>query len=114
MMDTSIFNKENAIVYGDIDAEGFLQEDQKQFGCKIIEAWKMRIMVWHSCFIVWAMPSEFFPAEETVVCLGIAAVFYSECAVDDEEKIMRWLYFPVNSTVLQNTPQLYLKKWMQS
>ena len=85
MMDTSIFNKENAIVYGDIDAEGFLQARSKAIRVQNYRSVEDANYGLAQLFHRLGDVSEFFPAEETVVCLGIAAVFYSECAVDDEE-----------------------------
>ena len=113
MMDTSIFNKENAILYGDIAAEGFLQARSKQSGRKIIEAWKMPIMAWHSCFIVWAMPANFFQWRRVLFALELRQCFISN-ALWMMRKVTKMVLFPANSTVLQNTLQLYLKKWMQS
>ena len=113
MMDTSIFNKENAIVYGDIDAEGFLQARSKAIRVQNYRSVKMRIMVWHSCFIVWAMPANFFRRRRLWSALGLRQCFIAN-ALWMMRKVMKMALFPVNSTVLQNTPQLYLKKWMQS
>lgn len=85
MMDTSIFNKENAILYGDVAAEGFLQAKSKAVRAQNYRSMEEANYGLAQLFHRLGDASEFFPVEETVVCLGIAAVFYSECAVDDEE-----------------------------
>lgn len=85
MMDTSIFNKENAILYGDIAAEGFLQARSKAIRAQNYRSMEEANYGLAQLFHRLGDASEFFPVEETVVCLGIAAVFYSECSVDDEE-----------------------------
>lgn len=85
MMDTSIFNKENAILYGDIAAEGFLQARSKAIRAQNYRSMKDANYGLAQLFHRLGDASEFFPVEESVVCLGIAAVFYIECAVDDEE-----------------------------
>lgn len=85
MMDTSIFNKENAILYGDIAVEGFLQARSKAIRAQNYRSMEDANYGLAQLFHRLGDASEFFSVEETVVCLGIAAVFYSECAVDDEE-----------------------------
>lgn len=84
ILDISIYNRENVILYSDISAEGFLQaiwraDKAENYGCKE-EAEYGLAQLFHRLGDV----SEFFSKEDRAVALGIAAVFYSDCVVEDD------------------------------
>ena len=83
-IDISIFNKENATNYGDIAAEGFLQARMRAVRVQNYTSKGKTEYGLAQLFHRLGDISEFFSEEDLILSLGIAAVFYTECAVDDE------------------------------